>query len=572
MRFPKIQIETPQLWFNLLIIILFILLYIFPKPAGLVFNIARVIVALGIGFTLFWDILEDHLTPGPKRGVERVKRDEAFAGNHALGQSRHYYDQLLSNIFTIIQSLNEEFEGAVYMIDPMSNGYTLQNVTDDCFTDFVGIDNQLIHTLINHDECMLFQQKDSGSAWDSLLQSNDWSGSECLLGVRIIYHNVAVGCLLVYTDHFNKLAQRDREIIESLGVFVSKGIENLERIEELISDRENYSRITDLFTRLDISRQQSAIYDSVKNFCRSLFSYDKLTISLQNLSEERAVIQLVDGFTEDKGLNDEFTVENTLHGRPIRTGKPIQASYWETAYDDSGRFNKNDSDKYNFMAVLGVPLVIGSEYRGAIVIERLSSRGYSESDLWLLESLSQTLGTILTWSEEYRIMHQHATHDGLTELLNHKSFLERFEEEISRSLRFQQDLVLLMMDLDKFKRINDNHGHLYGDYVLKEVSQTFKSCIRNIDVIARYGGEEFAILLINTNKRTANAVAERIVKSISDYQFKKDDVAVRMTISIGLAQFPEDADRIKDMIARADAAMYRVKGRGGNGVLMHDEI
>ena len=184
--------------------------------------------------------------------------------------------------------------------------------------------------------------------------------------------------------------------------------------------------------------------------------------------------------------------------------------------------------------------------------------------------MAQTIYAVMEWSDKYQIVYQHATHDGLTELLNHKSFLERFEEEISRSLRFQQDLVLLMMDLDKFKRINDNHGHLYGDYVLYTVALVLKSCIRNIDVIARYGGEEFAILLINTDKRKAQAVADRIVKSVAGHKFHKDNIDARMTISVGLAQFPEDADRIKDMIARADAAMYRVKGKGGNGTLMHN--
>ncbi|MCK5330192.1 MAG: GGDEF domain-containing protein [Candidatus Marinimicrobia bacterium] len=571
MRFPKIQMDAPRLWFNLLIIILFILLYIFPKPVGLIFNIARIIVAIGVGFALFWANGKNQWAIKKlKTETGPLKRAEMFTGNHSLGQSRHYYDQLLMDVFNIIQSLNEDFESAVYMIDPMSNGYTLQNATDDQFIDFVNMDNELIQTLIKQDECLFFQQKDLGAAWNALLQSNDWNGSECLLGIRIIYRGAAVGCLLVYTDHFNKLARRDREIITGLGVFVSKGIEKLERIEELISDRENYSRITDLLSLQEISAPKNDIFESIRKLCRSLYTYDKLTISIQSLPDRNAIIQLVDGFIEDINVKDEFPVDGTLHGRPMRTGKSIRSSYWETDYNDSGRFTKNDNEQYNFMAVVGVPLKIGSDYRGAIVMERLSSRGYTESDLWLLEALAQTLNTILAWSDNYQIMHQHATHDGLTELLNHKSFLERFEEEISRSLRFQQDLVLLMMDLDKFKRINDNYGHLYGDYVLKKVSQTLKTCIRNIDVIGRYGGEEFAILLINTNKYKAKAVAQRIVKSISDYQFRNDDIDVRMTISIGLAQFPEDADRIKDLIGRADVAMYRVKGQGGNGVLEHD--
>jgi len=124
--------------------------------------------------------------------------------------------------------------------------------------------------------------------------------------------------------------------------------------------------------------------------------------------------------------------------------------------------------------------------------------------------------------------------------------------------------------VDLFKAYNDIHGHLAGDEILRRIALSIRTSVRSLDTAFRYGGEEFAILLINTNKHKAKAVAQRIVKSISDYQFRNDDIDVRMTISIGLAQFPEDADRIKDMIGHADAAMYRVKGQGGNGVLLHD--
>jgi len=134
------------------------------------------------------------------------------------------------------------------------------------------------------------------------------------------------------------LAQRDREIIESIGIFVSKGIENLERIEELISDRENYSKINDLLARIDINTPANDVFDHVRNLCRSLFSYDKLTISMQAGQEPMATIHLVDGFDEDINIKGEFPVEGTLHGRPIRTGKPVRSSYWENDYEDEGRF------------------------------------------------------------------------------------------------------------------------------------------------------------------------------------------------------------------------------------------
>ena len=92
-----------------------------------------------------------------------------------------------------------------------------------------------------------------------------------------------------------------------------------------------------------------------------------------------------------------------------------------------------------------------------------------------------------------------AIHDGLTGLLNHNAFLKRFDEELSRADRFNQSVGLIVLDIDKFKNINDNYGHLYGDYVLEEVSNIIAQNVRTIDVVGRFGGEEFSVLLVNTN-------------------------------------------------------------------------
>lgn len=570
MTFPKLRLNPARLGFNILIILLFILLFIFPNPAGPFFTIAKILLFIGLVFNLFRDMASD--------GKDREKRIESpsieneqsnFPSEHSTDQSRRFYDNLLSSVFGLLKALNESYRGALYMVDPMSNGFTLQNSSSGEFIDFVPKENQILTTILTSDETVLFQQKDSGIFWDAIFNTNDWRGSECLLGIRVVYRGITVGCLLVFIDHFNKLEQQDRQVISIISQFIAQGIEKIERTEELFSDRENHSRITALLGKIELGSDDDAILETILELCRQLFSYDKLTISLARSGSDVATTKLVDGFNQDIGANQDFPLEATLHGRLHRTKKVLLSSYWEKDFNDSGRFRTGDTDLFNFMSVAGVPFQINRELSGAIMLERLSSRQFSESDLWLLETLGETLGPILEWSTNYQIIHQHATHDGLTQLLNHKSFLERFEEEISRSLRFQQDLVLLMMDLDKFKRVNDNYGHLHGDYVLRETADQLKQYIRNIDVVARYGGEEFAILLINTNKKKAVAVAKRIAKAINGHRFVKDGIEIQMAISIGLAQYPADADRIKGLIAKADAAMYRVKGRGGNGVESH---
>ena len=94
-------------------------------------------------------------------------------------------------------------------------------------------------------------------------------------------------------------------------------------------------------------------------------------------------------------------------------------------------------------------------------------------------------------------------HDGMTGLLNHKFFEKRLDEEIERSNRYNETMTLLFLDLDNFKRINDTHGHQYGDYVLKITASVIQDNVRNIDIVSRYGGEEFSVVLVNANKKVS---------------------------------------------------------------------
>jgi diguanylate cyclase (GGDEF)-like protein len=168
-------------------------------------------------------------------------------------------------------------------------------------------------------------------------------------------------------------------------------------------------------------------------------------------------------------------------------------------------------------------------------------------------------------------MHENAMHDGLTGLLNHKAFINRFMEEINRANRYQHSIVFAILDLDKFKRINDSYGHLYGDYVIRKVANIIKEKVRYIDVVGRYGGEEYGILLINTNIEKIVPVAQRIIEGIANFPFTMDNIDVRMTISCGLSEFPKDTDNLKELIAKADEAMYTAKANGGNLVAEFSE-
>jgi diguanylate cyclase (GGDEF)-like protein len=158
--------------------------------------------------------------------------------------------------------------------------------------------------------------------------------------------------------------------------------------------------------------------------------------------------------------------------------------------------------------------------------------------------------------------------DVLTRIFSRRYFLERFREEVERSRKQKYELSFLMVDIDHFKEINDNYGHLVGDAILREVAQTIKENIRQIDFMGRYGGEELSIVLPETDKEQAGLVAERIRQTVEANQMSIYDERLGVTISIGISTFPQDSPEAQDLIDRADQALYLAKKSGRNRICL----
>jgi diguanylate cyclase (GGDEF)-like protein len=158
------------------------------------------------------------------------------------------------------------------------------------------------------------------------------------------------------------------------------------------------------------------------------------------------------------------------------------------------------------------------------------------------------------------------TYDQLTGLLTKESLYLALEKELQRCLRYGLPLAVLMMDLDRFKSVNDTHGHPMGSHVLADVGRLIRESIRAGDVSARYGGEEFVAYLSETPLAGALQAAERIRRAIEGHPFTLDDVTIKVTISIGISLSPAHGRDIKALVGAADRALYRAKETGRNRV------
>ena len=485
---------------------------------------------------------------------------------------KSHYNRMLLQVLNLVKIVNPDFSTAIYMIDIENDGFTCQEKTLPDFSDVIENKNEIISDIIKTSNPSIFKKNKKNEGWENILGTKTWRGSESLLGFPILYSGNVVGFLLVYMDHFSSIQNRDQDIIEKLSQFISHGMEDLEEMESLMVDNYFNTRIANLFDQLEVKSDESELFQSIRGLCRAFFQYDKLTIVLSAGDKNKGMIKLVDGLHDDIDEGEEFHIQNTLHGLVIQDGKTICSNTWFEDFPEMNRFKPGDNRDFNFMSVLSVPLKSNNETIGAITMERLKSRIYLDSDVRLLELLCGTVSSILKWQQEYKKVHLTSIHDGLTGLLNHKAFLDRFEQEISRAGRFNQMLGLVVLDLDKFKLVNDNYGHLYGDYVLREVAQVITENVRVIDIVGRYGGEEFAVLLVNTDIKECLPLAQRIVESIAEKTFLEGGIAVKITISAGMAGFPHHAEKVRSLIAKADKAMYETKVQGGNDVTIALEM
>jgi diguanylate cyclase (GGDEF)-like protein len=165
-----------------------------------------------------------------------------------------------------------------------------------------------------------------------------------------------------------------------------------------------------------------------------------------------------------------------------------------------------------------------------------------------------------------------AFRDGLTGLYNHRYFQDLMDNELSRSQRYKKPFSLMILDLDHFKKINDEYGHPVGDIVLKDVSKAIENTIRDSDFAARYGGEEFAVVLPETELRGAAILAERLRKAIEQLEIDTNGCRVDVTVSVGVTCYHPSTAKIEksEIFTQADNALYKSKNKGRNMISIHN--
>ncbi len=218
--------------------------------------------------------------------------------------------------------------------------------------------------------------------------------------------------------------------------------------------------------------------------------------------------------------------------------------------------------------VVASRLATRGAYLGLVCVAAERPNAFAPEEVQLLRILCNQAAVALENSRLFQQAQLLATRDGLTGLLNHRSFYQRLEEEISRSRRHNLPLTLVLLDTDCLKRLNDQYGHLTGDEMLRVFARLIAGSVRRGDIVARYGGDEFAILLPHTTPEAALALCERLRRRIAGHAFAAGERTEQIGASFGVAGFDPlvDPEDCTDFVRRADEALYRAKSAGRNRI------
>jgi diguanylate cyclase (GGDEF)-like protein len=373
------------------------------------------------------------------------------------------------------------------------------------------------------------------------------------LAIPLMVQEIVVGVLDLQSDELNHF---DNETIDLLTLFAAQaslGIQNA-KLYSLVQRRAaQLEAINSLAKQTTVELD---IKDLLERFCNQLpksFPVDGVAVLLRD--EENALVLRAN----NEGLSSDFEFDQLL-ARFKDCSKTRDASDAVVSH----AIQCEDPCIRSAHAEVCLPLVSFGTNIGILVCASKTLRKFGAQDVQALESVADILATALQNSIYVEKVRQLASRDGLTGMLNRRAFEERIVEEITRADRYGGNLAILMIDIDHFKAVNDEFGHLLGDEVLKHAATIFSHQLRKVDLVCRFGGEEFAIILPSTNLESASAVAEKLRRAFFTHVFS--GVSRPITVSIGVAAFPEHGTQRDTLVHSADKALYQAKLDGRNRI------
>jgi diguanylate cyclase (GGDEF)-like protein len=371
-----------------------------------------------------------------------------------------------------------------------------------------------------------------------------------------------IGALVA--DRATPFSAEEQRVLEALAAEVTRAVEAERLLGAVRREKEEKARFFRALEELNkTTTPQQAAETAVAQARQMCSALDLCAITL--VEDRRHRVAAADGegtsalcelsFAENAGL-----VSNVVKlGVPL-PGRPLAAMDRVLIFD-GGTVVRG-------LAALKIfPLKAGESVVGTLVCGSRDAGALPEAAQKELAMLALQSAEALLRTRLYEQAERLATTDGLTGLLNRRTFNAQLHGRLREAQRYNRPLSLLLLDVDHFKKVNDTYGHPTGDAVLKGIARIAQKQARETDMVARYGGEEIALVLPETDARGAQAIAERIRKVVGATTHPSDHGSVQVTVSIGLATWPGPGESAEAVLEAADRALYRAKQDGRNRVV-----
>jgi two-component system, cell cycle response regulator len=355
----------------------------------------------------------------------------------------------------------------------------------------------------------------------------------------------------------------DEKLLVTLSHEVLRAVEAERLMRDVKQTRAEADRFYRSIGRLNRTHKPGEVFDALVEVARELAPVNLAAIVLRDEADERRLrIVRVVGAEHGKGMLEghTFSVEEGLVGSAIRMDAVLPARSLELA--KTPVFGAMSLKGLGSLKIL--PIKVGERILGALVLGAERADAYRSDVVQQLEVVAMHAAQSLERAHLFDKTERLATTDGLTGLVNHRTFQERLDAHLAQAQRYGKRISLVLCDIDHFKSVNDTYGHPVGDQVLRAVAKTLGADARTTDVVARYGGEEFAIVLPETDTAGAMVIAERIRDRVGKLVVQTEQGPLRVTMSLGVATFPEDGTKKAELVERADGCLYHAKRHGRN--------
>jgi diguanylate cyclase (GGDEF)-like protein len=358
---------------------------------------------------------------------------------------------------------------------------------------------------------------------------------------------------------------RDRRLLRALADLAAVALEKAELLEETRRRVNQLRALRQAGQAMTSDLHLEVVLQTLTETVRHLIGARYAALAVLDVEGTRSVAQFhTAGLSEaERQRIGDPPQGRGLLGAVLREGVPIRLD--DMAHDPrSVGFPPHHPPMKTFM---GMPLVARGKVIGSLYLtDKVNDQSFTRDDEALVMGLAADAAIAIENARLFGAVQQLAVTDSLTGLHNRRHFFELAEHEFQRARRYRRTVSMIMLDIDRFKRVNDAYGHAAGDQVLQALAARCRETLRDIDFMGRYGGEEFVVLLPENDVGGARSAAERLRQCVAEPPIETYRGPVSVTISLGVAAMTEDCPDVVALLDRADAAMYAAKEAGRNRV------